>query len=233
MFAEVKATRKKPPENNGLSITSISFCRLRIRSIHEKGSKLWTARTGIERTTGKGVPYQALSTKASNREIIAFSLVGEVGTHRPTGGKRIPRHAKKRVQTPLLLFASDIDANGEAMKRERRPDETDSDDERGVLPEKKAALDGESGGDANEIIICKVSRIEQTPPNPKPVLSFPLHPRAHCVIPIRVLILLFYEVKMSNKRRVTVRKWKAVAVVDVRELYFKKGKPHPGKKGLY
>ncbi|KAJ8477030.1 hypothetical protein OPV22_020757 [Ensete ventricosum] len=161
-------------------------CGSQIRSIHEKGSKLWTART-----TGKGVPYQALSTKASNREIIAFSLVGEVGTHSPTGGKRIPRHAKKRVQTPLLLFASDIDANGEAMKRERRPDETDSDDERGVLPEKKAAVDGESGGDANEIIICK----------------------------------------MSNKRRVTVRKWKAVAVVDVRELYFKKGKPHPGKKG--
>ncbi|CAD5178638.1 unnamed protein product [Musa acuminata subsp. malaccensis] len=37
---------------------------------------------------------------------------------------------------------------------------------------------------------------------------------------------------MSNKRRVSVRKWKAVAVVYFRELYFKKGKPHPGMKGI-
>ncbi|THU50316.1 hypothetical protein C4D60_Mb06t18920 [Musa balbisiana] len=103
------------------------------------------------------------------------------------------------------------------MKRDRRPDDNDSDDEGGASPEKKAAIDGESGGDTNEIIIRKVSRTEHTPPNPKPVLSFP---------PLERIV------KLSNKRRVSVRKWKAVAVVYFRELYFKKGKPHPGKKGV-
>ncbi|KAL3667240.1 hypothetical protein V7S43_007474 [Phytophthora oleae] len=38
--------------------------------------------------------------------------------------------------------------------------------------------------------------------------------------------------EMSSKRRVTVRKWKNMKFVDIREFYDDNGQPKPGKKGI-